>query len=554
MERSPSCRRCHEEAYASWARSYHRSMTQPVGAAGTRILAPFAGEHLDYLGYRATMDRTEAGRPRVTIRRLDAAGEPVGAPVLQAEVTLAVGSHRYQQYVARMDRGGGPEEAWRLPVAWHPGLGRWLHMNAAFLEPEGTVGADEDYFRHLNRYNDNCLFCHNTEPRPGRTAGGTFRTRVGEWGVACEACHGPGDVHVERNRDPFVRIAAGTVRARGDASIAHPGRLDRGRSSQICGRCHGQRIAPRIEQVLRDGDGFRPGTDLARVSRPIFRATRLAGTDGAPFESRFWSDGTPRLSAYEYQGLLLSPCEQDGTGLGCNDCHDMHGDDPAGQVRAGWDGDGACARCHDPATLSRADAGPVARHGGHDEAVTCLDCHMPRTTYGLLSALPSHRITSPDPGAATDRPSACALCHADRTRAWLAGRRDEAKAAVPELVRLLYGGDPIQRALAVEALAWRRSAAPATWRARALLAAFDDPYPAIRVMAGRDLAALAEGEGWGDVAGLVADWDPLAPPEERAAAEVALVRRLGPTPLAADPERADALRANASTRAIWIGE
>ena len=42
---------------------------------------------------------------------------------------------------------------------------------------------------------------------------------------------------------------------------------------------------------------------------------------------------------------------------------------------------------------------------------------MPHTTYGLLKAIRSHQITSPDvrTGVSTGRPDSCSLCHLDKT-------------------------------------------------------------------------------------------------------------------------------------------
>ena len=70
--------------------------------------------------------------------RVTSLTEPESEPLLDVDVDLTVGSHRYQQYVARIDRGGGPLERWRLPVAWHVGEARWIPMRAAFLTPDGT--------------------------------------------------------------------------------------------------------------------------------------------------------------------------------------------------------------------------------------------------------------------------------------------------------------------------------------------------------------------------------------------------------------------------------
>jgi predicted CXXCH cytochrome family protein len=396
------CRRCHDSQWRSWQASYHRTMTQPASAAA----APFGGETLEALGFVATMSRDGVGTPRVRIV------DPTQEVLLDVAVELVVGSHRYQQYVARIDRGGGPGELWRLPVAWHLGEARWIHLNGAFLAPDGVDGDRDDYLRHLARYNDNCIFCHNTEPVPGLDSAGHWQSSVAQWGIACEACHGPASVHVERHRSPARRVWSP---AGPDGSITHPGTLAPDRSNDVCGRCHGQRIGHDIGEILAHGDGFVPGESLADVSRPIFRDSAVAGVDGE-FATRFWPDGTPRLSAHEFQGVLSSPC----TSLSCGTCHDMHGPTPAMQLRRDWDPTQTCLSCHVAAQLGNGE-----RHGGHGDALSCVDCHMPRTTYGLLGGMISHRISTPAPAELVGQhamPDACTQCHVDRSRAWAAAQ------------------------------------------------------------------------------------------------------------------------------------
>ena len=47
--------------------------------------------------------------------------------------------------------------------------------------------------RHVTRWNDNCVFCHNVAPNPGRDPrSGAFETTVAELGIACEAVPRPG--------------------------------------------------------------------------------------------------------------------------------------------------------------------------------------------------------------------------------------------------------------------------------------------------------------------------------------------------------------------------
>lgn len=551
VARSDACRACHPAEHGTWFGSYHRTMTQR--AEGAAILAAFAGEHLDVLGFRATMDRTAEGRPRMRIASLNDDGSP-GPTVLEAIVELTVGSHRVQQYVARLDRGGGPLERWRLPLAWHVAEARWIHLSGAFLLPQGRDGAAEDYFRHLSRWNDNCVFCHNTEPVPGLTPEGTYETTVGELGIACEACHGPADAHVRRQRWPLDRMAAALLHAP-DPTITPGLGLPDHRSVDTCGRCHGNRIARDLGDVLAHGERWVPGSPLLARSRPIERDSTLGGSDEPVFADRFWSDGTPRLSAYEYQALLASPCHREG-GLECGDCHTMHGKDPVMQLRE--DAEGSCSRCHDAGGLSTGH-----RHASH-HAVACGDCHMPHVTYGLMQGMMSHRITVPVPAA--DKPDACTGCHVDETRSWAAGSlavlgfRDAGAPTASERegwgsrVELdLRGGDPIERALAVHALARPSAAAPASWRIPLLVDAMDDEYPAVRWMAWRGLRAVTAHLGDPGTAALLArppSYDVL----DRAALLATLQERWGRAPIHLHPDRIEALQAERDDRAIEIGE
>lgn len=573
---SAQCRSCHPQEHASWHRSYHRTMTQ--AAEGDAVLAPFAGEELVTLGFRATMSRTAEGRPHVRIERLEP--DPGAAPLLDADVELTVGSHRYQQYVARLDRGGGPDDRFRLPVAWHVELQRWIHINDAFLTPEGAWGEQADYLRHLSRWNDNCIFCHNTEPVPGRDPVTlAFESRVAELGIACEACHGPASAHVERHAWPLRRLLAGVVGEGGDASIAHPGRMSASLHADVCGRCHGNRIAADLGAVLEHGDGFLPGEPLAGVSRPIYRDASLADLPERPFASRFWPDGTPRLSAYEYQALLLSPCHQDrgpSPGLTCGDCHTMHGPEPSMQLWAGHDTAAVCERCHAPASLS--DAAAPGGHGRHGAAVGCDGCHLPRITYGLLEGMASHRPTRPRPQdllGRHDQPDACTQCHVDRSRRWAAdalaawsGDPPAPRSAstpeplatldlprdLPQLVLDLHGGDPIQRALAAHAFARPEPPVAPAERMAWLVDALEDDYPAVRWFAFRGLRRLAPAAADPRVQAALDVPHALEDPGLRAVMIDELRAVLGPGPLAHAPELAQALHDRRDDQAIWIGE
>ena len=459
---SAQCRRCHEEHYASWHRTFHRTMTQEASEAS--VLGDFDGAELEYLGVVARMAR-DGGRFRITFEG------PGGRGRRTVDIARTVGSHRYQQYLAREG-----DLYVRLPVAWHVEEQRWFHMNGAFLTPDpeepppGGHVAKEDYDRHVVRWNDNCVFCHNVAPNPGwNETTESFETTVAELGIACEACHGPGAAHVARNTNPVRRYALHLGDA-SDPTIVSPARLSPERSAEVCGRCHGQRMAEDIAPFVSHGDPFVPGDELSQYSAPLTRDTELGGERA--FAARFWPDGTPRLTAYEYQGLLMSPCE----GLTCTSCHGMHEGDPAGQMRVGLEGDAMCTQCHE-----ELESTPAAReHAAHDPSeVGCADCHMPRIVYGLVDVHRSHRIEIPDARAhvAAGRPAACTLCHVTG---------DGSDAPPPWAIE----PDPIARAVIADALG--RGVGDRGQRAGWLLHLMElDRYPAVRRVAWRGLRRLA---------------------------------------------------------------
>jgi predicted CXXCH cytochrome family protein len=553
------CTRCHAEHAESFGRTFHRTMTQEARAQAVR--APFANEAPSYFGVSTRMESGEDGAKAMVFPAHT--GLPARVPV-----GLTVGSRRVQQYIGEHDG-----ERVRLPWAYHLEEQRWFHMNGAFLTPDPAADgplSPDDFTRHVTRWNDNCIFCHNVRGVPGAAqhAGGrtAYTSTVEEYGVACEACHGPGAAHAALNASPYrrYRLHAGDAP---DPSIVNPARLPKARALDVCGRCHGQRITDDVASFLRNGDPFVPGDDLALYSAPLWHDTQLAGEAGV-FAPRFWGDGTPRLTAYEYQGVLSSRCASEGE-LTCLSCHAMHAGDPRGQLRPDRVGDALCTQCHGELAAEPARA----RHAQHTGAVGCVDCHMPPVVYGVLSAHPSHRIELPRPSADAQaaRPDACTLCHLDQTRAWAvreraaawpAGARAEDRGGsygdrraepLSEAERALLAGDPVTRTVYAARYADPRTFARVP-TARALSVLLDvmehDPYPGVRHAAWRSLAARLQIAPERAVAEL--GYAPEDTHAQRARSAAALRARLHVNPL--DPSLSEPLRGESAALAIDIGE
>lgn len=489
-----SCASCHPDHHASWARTFHSTMTQ-LPEHG-RVLGAFDGGAREFYGRRAVpFERDGAYWMRI----------PDGASEREAKVALCVGSNRYQQYFEQVDEVEGGELR-RLPLLWHVGEARWMHMNGAFLEPDDTR-----FDAHAASWNDNCIFCHNTgvEPRMAERER-RFESRVADLGIACEACHGPGERHVEAMASPWTRLFGPRGAEGTDEAIVNPESLPQAESLALCGQCHSQRLPEplsRIGEFLHRGPSFRPGEVLARHVTPITRETpSVVATRPELFRERFWNDGTARLTAYEYLGITQSACALGGE-LTCLSCHEMHGGDPHGQLEPPMRGDAACTQCH--AEIA-ADLSAHTHHAPDSSGSRCMECHMPRIVYGVLDIHRSHRIEIPDVKRDVEagRPNACTSCHLSETAGWAAkamrawwgerygapvSRPDGAPLDVAEVLASLHSGDAVQRAVAARQLGRDDAAEPARMRyfaAAQLLVALGDGYPAIRTLALRSLRRL----------------------------------------------------------------
>ena len=491
---SSTCRSCHPDQHASWHRTYHRTMTQLP--SHQTVQGAFDGRTLRH-GADATAVVTRRGDTYLMV--ID---DRHGAQ--EHEVALAVGSRRYQQYFERVEDGHG-ERLVRLPFLWHMEEQRWMHLNTVFLGPDDT-----DWDLHRATWNENCILCHNTGPRPGLTTDPIstpatqrrFHSATADLGIACEACHGPGAAHAERHRHVGARYGA-LLGDAPDPTIINPARLDQAARASVCGQCHGQRLPNPVSRAadwITKGPTFRPGDILEDHASPIHAADQR-------FAARFWGDGTPRLTAYEYQGMTRSPCYQRGT-MTCGSCHDMHGGDPRGMIHSPMRGNQACTQCHE-------DIGrDVAAHTGHDPGgagSSCMACHMPSVVYGVLEIHRSHQIEIPDPArdGEAGRPHACTLCHLDRSLTWSAeamtrmwgtspraphARRDGAPVRTPDGIASLLAGDPVQRSVYAEAFRQLDpDAVPESFLAAAryhLTVTLGDGYPAVRRCASRSLREL----------------------------------------------------------------
>jgi hypothetical protein len=490
---SEACRACHSHEHDTWNDSYHSKMTQVAGP--DTVIGDFDKVTLvaDGIEYKLERDGdefwVEQPNPLIHLGK--------GPERVRSRIVVTTGSHNMQAYWFDT---GHTRNLGLLPFTWHVEDQRWQTRRSAFVGP-----SSDPHISIIGDWNLICLKCHATHSRPrimteGNTQVGAF-TRVAEFGISCESCHGPAEAHIAANQNPLRRYMQ-RLSGKPDPTIVNPARLDPMRSTQVCGSCHADLEYDFNEKSLnewfRDGFRFRPGDDLRKHYRVDFSG-----------EDQFWSDGLIRVAGREYNALLNSGCHEQG-GMSCLTCHVMHqpNDDP--RPREEWatdqlhyaDVDQTCTQCHP--TFAQ-DIPAHTHHAAGSIGSSCQNCHMPHSTYGLMKGVRTHRIASPSVQVtlATGRPNACNQCHLDQTLEWTAKALNKwYGTAMPELsaddrqvaagVQLLLKGDAAVRAL----VAWNYSWKPAqetsgtAWMAPYLAELLVDPYESVRIIGERSLRTL----------------------------------------------------------------
>lgn len=508
---STTCKECHVEQHSSWHDSYHRQMTQLASPAS--VIGDFEVGRVEAYGRDFLLSKRG---DEYWVNMHDPDREVTAASQrIDRRVVMTTGAHHMQMYWFETGKG---RDLGQLPVAWLKDTAEWVPRDSLFISPPPQPLRPSG-----GRWNAICIKCHTThgQPRILDQPGDVSDTRAAEFGISCEACHGPGQAHVEMHRG-LARESSSGLSSRSDV-IVQPAKLDKNLSASVCGQCHGIWIENQLathQEFLRSGRPFVAGDDLSSHGH-------LFGTDqpetpyieqflkGEPyfFQDRFWSDGMPRVSGSEFTGMIRSACHQRGN-MSCVTCHTLHQTDD-GRTRTEWANDQlsiegvegeSCLRCHQD-LRSAAALMAHTHHRSDSTGSSCYNCHMPHTTYGLVKAIRSHEISSPSAASTSEhgRPNACNLCHVDKTLQWTATTLQEwygiaeptslsdDQRSIADAILWSLSGDAGQRALAAAALGWApaQEISRTDWMVPVLSQLMLDPYDAVRHVAHKSLRTLS---------------------------------------------------------------
>lgn len=512
-----ACVSCHRAQADAWRGSQHAQAMQPATSA--TVLGQFDGTRFTYNSVTSTFFRKD---DRYFVRTDGPDGK-----LADFEVKYTFGVHPLQQYLVPFPDG----RMQALSIAWDArpkaeGGGRWFH-----LYPNERINhRDPLHWTRLNQnWNYMCAECHSTnlrrnyDPQTDR-----YATTWTDINVACEACHGPGSNHVawakketgweklgdakglairldERKGVSWAMDAASGNARRSRATESQ-------RETETCAVCHARRGTL--------------GTDPGPTGR-------LLDTHDLSLlrEGLYHADGQQLDEVYNHGSFLQS--KMHAQSVTCSDCHDPH----TQKLRA--PGNAVCAQCHAPAKY---DAGAHHLHPANSAGGQCTACHMPTRTYMVLDPRHDHslRVPRPDLTLRIGVPNTCNICHQDKDPRWAADaiakahgperksfqtyaealhagrsggpgaqdmlialskdaaaptiaratavaelRRFPDRAALPAVEQALLHFDPLLRAAALDTLL----SFPSDLRATLAERLADDPVKAVRVKAGRALAA-----------------------------------------------------------------
>ncbi|MGI9627434.1 MAG: multiheme c-type cytochrome, partial [Longimicrobiales bacterium] len=364
-----ACATCHQVEASAWAGSHHDLAMQEADAS--TILADFEAADFDASGVTYGFLRRDGAH---FVRTPGADGVTA-----DHRVEYVFGVDPLQQYLVSLD--GGRLQA--LNVAWDSrpedeGGQRWFH-----LYPDERVDTSNPlhWTRLSQNWNYMCAECHSTGLSKGYDLEArSYETTWSEINVSCEACHGPGSGHVE--------IAESGSRA-AESGWGVPAPLgDQGRQWTFLPEAH---IASLPEPAVPSAEIETCAHCHARrstISEGRLAGTPLLDTDHVSLlrEGLYHPDGQIQDEVYVYGSFVQSKMYR--AGVTCSDCHDPH------TLQLRRPGNALCGGCH-LATVY--DTSEHHYHPLESAGASCVECHMPASTYMVVDPRRDHSMRVPRP-------------------------------------------------------------------------------------------------------------------------------------------------------------
>jgi tetratricopeptide (TPR) repeat protein len=375
------CIDCHQEEYHDWLGSDHDLAMDP--ATDETVLADFNDVELEKFGIKSRAFRKDG---KFMFRAEGPDGE-----MRDYEVKWVFGVRPLQQYMIEIERlAAQPErELGRVQVlrwSWDTEKKEWFYLMPPDVD-ERILPEDPLHWTQLgSNWNHMCADCHSTDLRKNHDpVADKYHTTFAEIDVSCEACHGPGSIHVDLAEKKWFfwdrKLKYGLPELKSE---------DPNVERDTCFRCHSRR------RVLKGGScGGQDFYDnmVNELLRP----------------HTYYADGQILDEVYVHGSFIQSKMYDQG--VRCSDCHNVH----SGKVHHA--DNQLCTDCH----MATHEAGKydTPAHHFHEEDGTgalCVECHMPESTYMAVDPRRDHsmRVPRPDLSVKYGLPNACTRCHLER--------------------------------------------------------------------------------------------------------------------------------------------
>lgn len=341
---SATCRECHQDEHRTFQLTSHSksltSMTEVNHPPDGHIQHPLSGHSYRVLADASTMSHVEQLL----------AEDGTESELATHPVAFQIGSGNHARSYLIEDDGFLIQS----PVSWYENTQSWA-MSPGYDEPQ-----QPSFQRTIRK---GCLYCHGGVLENPEENG--FRHHLSERAIGCERCHGPGELHVQRQTADEPATPDSSV----DLTIVNPADLPRSLQEDVCAQCHLSGDAA-VAVRGKTAERYRPGLRLNEV-RLEFREDL--------------ADPEMKVAGHTEQ-LRASACYQLSETLTCLSCHQLHADLSAAQQLQSFRN--ACLSCHGASDCN--EELDVRELRGGDQ---CHQCHMPRSATEVTHvALTHHRI------------------------------------------------------------------------------------------------------------------------------------------------------------------
>ena len=376
-----SCVDCHQQQATLFHGSDH-DLAMDLATDET-VLADFDGQEIEHFGVTSKMFRD--GK-RFMINTEGPDGE-----IADFEIKYVFGVRPLQQYMVELNRPADAEEnevgqVQVLRVSWDTNKKSWFYLKPPDVDERLAPNDPLHWTGITQNWNASCAACHSTDLKKNFNAiSNEYRTTFAEIDVSCEACHGPGSYHVELAKRKSLfwdrNHGYGLPKLKTESNLPQV---------ETCAPCHSRRTVV--------AEGFQPGCNF-----DDYFATQLV------MDPVYHTDGQIRDEDYVYGSFIQSKMYHNG--IRCTDCHDPH------STKVKFNDNKLCTSCHQHAA-GKYDTPNHHHHEPGTPGASCVECHMPATTYMMVDSRRDHslRIPRPDLSVSLGTPNACSACHVDETK------------------------------------------------------------------------------------------------------------------------------------------